>query len=157
VVVNVVAREIAAIPVRTSVQTWQAIAGLLAPAGSGSRLRLDAVTNIAAILITSEYTAQAPIVVMPASGPRVRIRTVHGLNAIDALPGEIPLAASPCAEPGWTMSLPCGIDDLEEMRTALLGHPGIEVRELTDGVTTEDAVTAKAAPWSFNYDELEKP
>jgi hypothetical protein len=155
--VNVVSRDIGAIPVRSSVQTWQVVAGLLAPAGSAGRLRLDAVTNIAAILITSEYTRQAPIIVMPASGPRVRIRTVHGLDAVDALPGEIPLAASPCADLDWTVSLPCGIDDIEEMRSALLGHPGIEVRDLTDGITVQDAVAAKAVPWSVNYDELEKP
>lgn len=154
---NAVARTVAAVPVRTSVQTWEAIAGLLAPAGSTGRLRLDAVANIAAILITAEYTTQAPIVVMPASGPRVRIRTVHGLDAVDALPGEIPLPASPCAEPGWTMSLPCGIDDIEEMRDALRGHPGIEVRDLTDGITVEETAVTEAVAWLVNYDELETP
>ncbi len=154
---NAVARTVAAIPVRTSVQTWEAIAGLLAPAGSPGRSRLDAVTNIAAILITAEYTRQAPIVVMPASGPRVRIRTAHGLDAADALPGEIPLPASPCAEPGWSVSLPCGIDDIEEFRDALSGHPGIEVRDLTEGIAVEEAATTGAAAWSVNYDELETP
>lgn len=152
-----VARTVAAIPVRTSVQTWEAIAGLLAPAGSPGRARLDAVTNIAAILITAEYTRQAPIVVMPASGPRVRIRTAHGMDAIDALAGEIPLAASPCADPGWSMSLPCGIDDIEEIRDALHRHPGIEARDLTDGITVEETTTTGAAAWSVNYDEMERP
>jgi hypothetical protein len=155
--VNVVARTVAAIPVRSSVQTWEAIAGLLAPAGSPGRLRLDAVTNIAAILITEEYTSQAPIVVIPASGPRVRIRTVHGMDALDALPGEIQLAASPCASPGWSMSMPCGIDDIEEIREALRGHLGIEVRDLTDGVTVEEPPATPATAWSVNYDEMEKP
>jgi len=155
--VTALARAVAAIPVRTSVQTWEAIAALVAPAGSPGRLRLDAVTNIAAILITEEYTRQAPIVIMPASGPRVRIRTVHGLDAVDALAGEIPLTASPCAEPGWSMSLPCGIDDIEEMREALRGHPGIEVRDLTDGITVEEASAAGAGAWSVNYDEMETP
>jgi hypothetical protein len=154
--VNAVARTVAAIPVRTSVQTWEAIAGLLAPAGSPERGRLDAVTNIAAILITAEYTGHAPIVVLPASGPRVRIRTAHDMNAIDALDGEIPLTISPCAEPGWSMSLPCGIDDIDEIREALSGHPGIDVRDLTEGITV-DETAAGAAAWSVNYDELETP
>lgn len=155
---SAVARAVAAIPVRTSVQTWEAITGLLAPAESPERARLDAVTNIAAILITAEYTRQAPIVVMPASGPRVRIRTVHGLNAIDALDEEIPLTASPCAEPGWTMLLPCGVDDIDEIRGALDGHPGINVRDLTDGITLDEAtpITGTTA-WSVSYDELETP
>jgi len=155
--VNAVAREVAAIPVRTSVQTWEAITRLLAPAGSPERGQLDAVTNIAAILITAEYTQQAPIVVMPASGPRVRIRTVHGMDAIDALAGEIPLAASPCAEPGWSMSLPCGIDDIDEIREALRGHPAIDVRDLTEGITVDETASADASAWSVNYDELETP
>ena len=154
---NAVARTVAAIPVRTSVQTWEAIAGLLAPAGSLERGRVDAITNIAAILITAEYTSQAPIVVMPASGPRVRIRTVHGMDAIDALDGEIPLTASPCAEPGWSMSLPCGIDDIDEIREVLRRHPGIDVRDLTEGITVEETAAAGAAAWSVNYDELETP
>jgi hypothetical protein len=155
--VNAVARAVAAIPVRTSVQTWEAIAAMLAPAGSPVRLRLDAVANIAAVLVTEEYTRQAPVVVMPVSGPRVRIRTVHGLDAVDALPGEIPLPVSPCAEPGWSMSLPCGIDDIEEIRHALRGHPGIEVRDLTDGITAEEPAVTGAVAWSVNYEELEKP
>lgn len=154
---NAVARTVAAIPVRTSVQTWEAIAAMLAPAGSPGRIRLDAVTNITAILVTEEYTRQAPIVVIPASGPRVRIRTVHGLDAIDALPGETPLAASPCAEPGWSISLPCGIYDIEEIRDALRGHPGIEVRDLTEGFTAEEPAATGAVAWSVNYDELETP
>jgi hypothetical protein len=155
--VNAVARTVAAIPARTSVRTWEAITGLLAPAGSPGRDRLDAITNIAAILITAEYTQQAPIVVMPASGPRVRIRTVHGMDAVDALADEIPLAANPCAEPGWNMSLPCGIDDIDEIRAALRGHPGIDVRDLTEGITAEETAAAGAAAWSVNYDELETP
>ena len=56
------------------------------------------------------------------------------------------------------MSLPCGIDDIDEIRDALRGHPGIEVRDLTDGITVEEtAPAAGAAAWSVNYDELETP
>jgi len=156
--VSTVARTVAAIPVRTSVKTWEAITGLLAPAGSAGRARLDAVTNIAAILITAEYTRQAPIVVIPASGSRVRVRTVHGTDAIEALDEEIPLAAWPCAEPGWIMSLPCGIDDIDEIRGALRSHLGIEVRDLTDGIAVEETTPATGtAAWSISYDELETP
>src|SRR5215469_4124100 len=108
---SVVSRAVAAIPVRTSVGTWEAITDLLAPAGTAGRGRLEGVTNIAAVLITAEYTQQEPIVVMPSSGPRIRIRTVHGADAEEARTEEVSLASSPCAEPGWTLSLPCGVDD----------------------------------------------
>jgi len=156
--VSVVSRTVAAIPVRTSVATWQAVTDLLAPAGSAGRGRLDAVTNIAAILITAEYTRQAPIVVIPASGPRVRIRTAHGLDAAEAQTGEIPLAMSPCAEPGWIMSLPCGVDDIKEIRAALGRHPGIEARDVTDGIAVaEPAEGAAAGGWSIDYEEMERP
>lgn len=155
---SVVSRAVAAIPVRTSVGTWEAITGLLAPAGSAGRRRLEGVTNIAAVLITAEYTQQAPIVVMPGSGPRVRIRTVHGLDAEEACTEEIPLAISPCAEPGWTLSLPCGVDDIEEIREALRPHPGIEVHDVTDGITVDEPTPSSGAEeWSINYDELERP
>lgn len=156
---SVVSRAIAAIPVRTSVATWEAITDLLAPADSAGRSRLEGVTNIAAVLITAEYTQQAPIVVMPGRGPRVRIRTVHGPDAEEAHTEEIPLTTRPCAEPGWTLSLPCGVDDIEEIREALLSHPGIEVRDVTDGITADEPTPSGGTTegWSINYDELERP
>jgi hypothetical protein len=156
--VTVVSRTVAAVPVRTSVATWKAITDLLAPAGSAGRRRLEAVTNIAAILITAEYTQQAPIVVIPASGPRIRIRTAHGLDAAETQAGEIALAVSPCAGPAWTMSLPCGIDDIEEIRAALGNHPGIEARDVTEGITVDEPPeSAAAGGWSIDYEEMERP
>jgi hypothetical protein len=156
--VTVVSRTVAAIPVRTSVATWKAVTDLLAPAGSAERGRLEAVTNIAAILITAEYTRQAPVVVIPASGPRIRIRTAHGLDAAEAQGGEFPLAVSPCAGPGWTMSLPCGIDDVDEIRAALGCHPGIEARDVTAGITVDEpSECAAAGGWSIDYEEMERP
>jgi len=154
----VVSRTVAAIPVRTSVATWKAVTDLLAPAGSGGRGRLEAVTNIAAVLIAAEYSRQAPIIVIPASGPRIRIRTAHGIDAAEARAGEILLAVSPCAAPGWTMSLPCGIDDIDEIRAALRCHPGIEARDVTDGITVDEpAEGAAAGGWSIDYQEMERP
>ena len=155
---SVVSRAVAAIPVRTSVGTWEAITDLLAPADTVGRRRLEGVTNIAAVLITAEYTQQEPIVVMPSSGPRIRIRTVHGADAEEARTEEVSLASSPCAEPGWTLSLPCGVDDIEEIRAALRAHPGIEVRDLTEGITVGEPVPSGVGEdWSINYDELENP
>jgi hypothetical protein len=154
--VTVVSRNVAAIPVRTSAGTWKAITSLLSPAGTAARDRLEAITNIAAVLIAAEYTSQAPIIVMAAGGPRVRIRTVHGLDAADTLADEIPLSVSPCAGPGWTLSLPCGIEDIEEISSALARHDGIEVRDVTDGITAA-AATGPAGSWSIDYDEMERP
>jgi hypothetical protein len=67
---------------------------------------LEAITNIAALLIADEYTRDAPIVVMPAAGPRIRVYTVHGAAAIDDEGDETPPATWPLIEPGWRLSLP---------------------------------------------------
>lgn len=155
---SVAARTVAAMPVRTSAGTWRAICTLLAPEGSAGRARLEAVTNIAAILITAEYTRQAPVVMIPPDGPRVRIRTAHGSDAIDAHADETQLVAQPCAGNGWTVSLPCGADDNEEIRAALVAHPGIEVRDVTDGVTAAAPIEkATGGRWSIDYNEMERP
>jgi hypothetical protein len=154
---TVVSRAVAAIPVRTSAGTWQAVADLLAPPGSAGRRQLEEVTNVAAILIAAEYTRQAPIVVIPASGPRVRIRTIHGPDAAEASVDELPLAIRPCAQPGWEMSLPCGVDDIDEIRAALRGHAGIEVRDVTDGITLGEDTAQPTGQWSISYDEMERP
>lgn len=153
---SVMVRGIASVPVRTSTETWRAIVDLLAPAASPGRDRLLAVTNVAAILIAEEYIQQAPIVVAPAAGARVRVRTVHGADAVDAQADEIPLAVSPCAGTAWTMSLPCGIDDVEEIRASLSAHSWITVRDVTEGITTDpsESSTKSAGSLVIDYEEM---
>ena len=109
------------------------------------------------MLIAEEYTSEAPIVVMPAAGDRVRIYTVHGAAAIE---GEEPaaLATWPLAESGWRISLPCGAVDLDDVRTALELHPHFEVRDATEGVTTASVVPQQNANGRvvIDYSELER-
>jgi hypothetical protein len=158
---SVVSRRVHSVPVRTSVETWRAIVALLSPAGHEACRSLEAITNTAAMLITEEYTRDAPIVVVPAAGPRVRIYTMHGTAAVDGDGDgdEAPLATWPLAEPGWRLSLPCGIDDIDDVRTALQSYPFIDVRDVTDGVTldAEAVVPRTAGSVSINYDEMERP
>ncbi|MEV1285509.1 hypothetical protein, partial [Modestobacter sp. NPDC049651] len=107
---SVTSRQVPSVPVRTSVATWNTIIDLLTPAGADTRTELVAVTSTVAMLIAEEYTGEAPIVVMPATGDRIRDYTVHGPPAVE---GEdpAPLATWPLAEPGWRVSLPCGAVD----------------------------------------------
>lgn len=142
---SVIARRIAAIPARTSTETWQAIVELLAPPGSAAHRDLTAITGVAAILISEEYTRQAPIVVMPASGPRIRVHTIHGMDAIEAISEETPLYGGGLTEPGWQVSLPCGTSDLDEMTAALAATPAITVRDASEGLTASTAVGAGSA------------
>lgn len=142
---SVIARRIAAIPARTSTETWQAIADLLGSSGSTAHRELTAITSVGAILISEEYTSQAPIVVMPVTGPRIRIHTVHGMDAIEAIGEETPLYGGGLTESGWSMSLPCGTDDLDQMAAELATFPAITVRDLREGLSVQESVSANAA------------
>jgi hypothetical protein len=155
---TVIARRIASVPVRTSVDTWTAVVDLLTAAGGAARADLEAVTNIAAMLISEEYTRDAPIVVSPRRGARIRVYTLHGLDAVDARDDEAPLATRPLDEPGWTMSLPCGVDDIQDIRGALQAHPHISVRDTTEGITVEATTGASTVgSLEIDYDEMERP
>jgi hypothetical protein len=156
--VSVVIRNIASVPVRTSVGTWKAIVDLLAPAPGLGRDELLAVTNAAAILISEEYTAQAPIIVVPASGARVRVRTVHGEDAIATQSEERALTVSPCLGTNWSVSLPCGIDDVDEIRAALDAHTQITVRDLAEGLAVElpEQQAKSAGTITIDYEEMNR-
>jgi hypothetical protein len=156
---SVVSRRVPSVPVRTSVETWKAIVVLLTRADHEARTSLVAITNIAAMLITEESTRDAPIVVVPVAGPRVRVYTVHGTAAVDDDGDETPLATWPLAEPGWRLSLPCGIDDIDDVRAALQQYPFIDVRDVTEGITVDAVALAPRAAGSvsINYDEMERP
>lgn len=156
---SVVARTIPSVPVRTSVATWTSVIDLLTAPDHEARGSLASITSIAATLIAEEYTREAPIVVKPASGDRVRLYTTHGTAAIEA--DEPPsLATWPLIEPGWTMSLPCGIDDIDHVRTLLEPYPFADVRDLTEGITAAQVTPVsmpRVSPLKINYDELERP
>jgi hypothetical protein len=157
---SVVPRRVPAIPVRTSTQTWTRIVALLTAPEHAARDTLTAISNTAAMLISEEYTADSPIVVLPMAGPRVRIYTVHGTAAIDADDEDVPpLASWPMVEPGWRLSLPCGIDDIDEVRAALQSYPDIEVRDTTEGLTVDatEAVSTGTVMVTINYSEMERP
>lgn len=159
---SIVARRVAAIPKRTSVDTWRTIVGLLARPGSAAHDELTAVTNIGAMLIADEYTRAAAIVVTASAGPRVRIYTVHNDDALDEDEvNEAPLASYPTDETDWQVSLPCADGELDAVTAALAGHPHVVARALTDDVDNTFATTASATGTSgmpvINLAELERP
>ncbi|MEW1568585.1 hypothetical protein AB0454_37130 [Streptomyces sp. NPDC093509] len=153
---SVIARRIASAPHRTSSQTWQAIVDLLAPNAGTARTTLLAVVGPSSVTIAEEYTSNAAIVVMPATGPRIRIRTVHGSDALDAAQSETPLSSRPLDQTGWLLSLPCAEDDLDELRAALAGHSQVSVRALDDDVPDGIPAQARGARIVINTDELEQ-
>jgi len=88
---------------------------------------------------------------------------VHGTAAIESEADEAPLATWPLAEAGWTLSLPCGIDDIDDVRAALAPYPFLEVRDVTAGITTTSSATTPGAAGRasgavvIDIDELERP
>ena len=150
-------RRVPSVPVRTSVATWNAIIDLLTPASSGAHADLAEVTGTVAMLIAEEYTREAPIVVMPTAGDRVRVYTVHGTAAVE---GEdpAPLANWPLTGAGWRISLPCGAADLDDVRAALQPHPRFEVRDVTEGIAAASMppVPRTSSRVLIDYAEMER-
>jgi len=74
---SVVVRRVAATPVRGATATWERVCDLLAQAGTEEHQRLHSVRNVAAIIIAEQYSADAPIIILPPRGNRIRIYTLH--------------------------------------------------------------------------------
>ena len=157
-----VARRVASVPVRTSVETWVATCNLLARPGTDAHGDLTAISSIAAVLIAEEYTSAAPIIVTAAGSPLVRVYTVHGDDAPDAEVNEEPLALVPCENDDWAVSLPCAAVDLVEISSALDGSTRFTVRDLDVGIhlVKESKSTDRDASGALpiiNLAEMERP
>ncbi len=138
----VVVRRIGSVPARNATDTWRAIAATIAEPGSSPYSMLIEATGVAAMLIAEAYTRDAPVVVDPTSGPRVRLYTVHGNDADDAIAEETPLATWPTEGAGWTVSLPCAEQDLVFASSALTGLSAVSVRDVALGLAVESNTAA---------------
>jgi hypothetical protein len=140
--ITVITRRIIATPARSAAETWNVIAGLLAPDTKGdARKEILSVIGIASSLIASEAMKDAAIVVS-GSGPRVRIRCIYDEEAIigeDA--SEERLAICP-TEGDWVMSFPCPPDDLKWVQESLRKHSTrITARDLSEEPFSESTET----------------
>jgi len=156
---TVLARRIASVPRRTSVQTWQVISELLAPAGTPARATLDAATGPAAMLIAEEVTGDAPII-LSGTGPQLRLYTLHGEAAMEAdLDQEASFPFVP-THGDWALSLPASPEDLDTVRAALAAiSPRISVRDSTDTDRGRAAAASRrsASIPVIDIAELERP
>jgi hypothetical protein len=135
---TVITRRIGSVPVRTGTETWHAIVSLIAEPGSEAQTRLNSITGIAAMLIAETYTQEAPVIIIPSSGSRVRVYTVHGDEAEETTGDETALAYWPTSDTGWSISLPCGSDDLGFASARLASTPEITVRDLVLGISLDN-------------------
>lgn len=134
---SVVSRKLRATPVRSSSETWEVIALLLAPDDSSdAHVELMSVSGTAASLISSDAMKDAAVV-CTGSGPRVRIYCLYGEDAItgdDA--NESPLQHCPTDEE-WEASLPCPTKDLDWVNRSL--------KEQSNRITARD-MSARLGP-----------
>lgn len=155
---SVVARRLASVPRRTSVETWQRLVDLVSTDGSRARAELSSITSVASMLIAEEYTNTAPVTIS-GGGPLVRVYTLHGEDAIEhELDDEAELACDPTAGSSWLMSLPAAGADVEIARAAVAAAAHVEVRDLAEAERWTAARTASPLPdLVLDLEELERP
>lgn len=155
---TVVARRLASIPRRTSVETWQRLIDLISAEDSPARAELSSITSAASMLIAEEHTKIAPVTIS-GGGPFVRIYTLHGEEAIEHdLNDEARFAFDPTAGDSWLLSLPATGADVQVARPAIAAAAHVEVRDVADA---ERATVARTTPSTqelvLDLRELERP
>lgn len=149
---TVLVRRIGSVPARTSSETWRAIVSTIAEPGSDAYSTLIKATGVASMLIAETTTRDAPVVVKPPEGPLVRVYTVHGADADDAIIEEAPLATWPTAGSGWNVSLPCPEEDMAFASGALAAISEVSVRDAALGLTVESATSTEDTPSHLRVD-----
>jgi hypothetical protein len=156
--VSVVARRVASVPRRTSVETWQRVVELVTAPDSDARVELEGVTSVAATLIADEHTKTAPITIA-GGGPLVRVYTLHGDDAIEAdLDDEDEFAFNPTAGNSWLLSLPATGSDLVAAESLLSGAPHVEAHDPnTTERSNEERAKAATGDLVLDLEELTRP
>lgn len=110
---TVAARRFAAVPKRTSAETWEAITSTICAEDANATREFRAVAGIAAAMISEEALKEQPLVI-EGGGVRVRVYCIYGEAALgDDDINEAFLAANPFAADGWRCHLPCEAGDLK--------------------------------------------
>jgi len=108
--VSRVVRRVRSVPIRNASETWAFIIDLLAPPDDAMRTELEIAGNVAAMLISEEHSAEAPIL-LSGCGPQVRVYTIHGDGAVDGgSANEMALTLTPSES--WALRLPATGPDL---------------------------------------------
>jgi hypothetical protein len=148
---TVASRTFKSTPERDAARTWTEIVELLTQGKIGAaRTELLAVAGIAASVIADQAPKEAAITVT-CDGPRTRIYCVYDDDAVEGSDAnETPLGFDPL-KGDWRISLPCLIDDLGWVQSALKKHSNrITARDLNDAVSGAAEVAAKSAGLVFD-------
>ena len=129
---TIVRRAFRSTPARDAYMTWTAIVDMLTHGKEGeAKAELLAVAGVVACVIADHAPTHAPIVVT-CDGPRTRIYCLYDNDAIDGSDArEDSLGYDPLTG-NWCVSLPCSVDDLPWIESALKRHSNrITARDLT--------------------------
>lgn len=155
---TVMARRVAATPIRSAAETWEKIVEVLAPEPeSVARKELVKAEGVACASISSEATKDAPIVVW-GGGPRVRVYCVFDEDAVtgDGV-NEGALPGSP-TKGDWKMSIPCPPEDVAWSNHKLATFSSrISARSLEEDVADDQSEeSAGSVSSAINLDEFLK-
>lgn len=159
---TVLARKVAATPVRLATDAWQRIVDLLAPTNTAARTELMSIVGVASSLITEESMKGSPIIVT-GDGPRVRLYCLYGDDAIEgSKTNEATIPGSPAESgDGWKMSLPCPSDDLEWVRASLKKRSTrVTARDMSETRLQEEAdenAATSASAATINMESFLRP
>ncbi|MCY4087901.1 MAG: hypothetical protein OXG37_13730 [Actinomycetia bacterium] len=155
---SVVARRIASVPRRTSVETWRRIVELVTTDSSDARTELDSVASVASSLIADEHAKSWPIT-LSGSGPFVRIYTLHGDDAVEAdLSDEAELSFDLTLGESWLLSLLAGGADFAVATKLVAGAPHVEVRDVGAATASPEPDAGAAVPeLAVGLHELTRP
>jgi hypothetical protein len=152
--VTVIARRVRSVPVRLASETWEVICDMIAPRGTSARVELDAVANVAAMLISEQYTGSAPIIISGV-GPQVRVYTLHGDDAIDAEDDGLPVHHQLDGE-GWFVSLPARQPDVDVARGLINAAGRITVRDVDESDDAASRPTLAQGSATIDLEELSR-
>ncbi|WP_324289055.1 hypothetical protein VZQ01_06640 [Myxococcus faecalis] len=142
-------RTFRSVPHRDAVRTWTDIVELLTQGKAGAdRDELLAVTGVVSCLITDQSPKEAPIVVT-CDGPRTRIYCIYDEDAVDGTDASEDVLGYDPLEGQWSVSLPCGTDDLAWVQSTLSTHGSrVTARDVSSGISIDDDETrlSKAGP-----------
>lgn len=144
---TVASRTFSSTPQRDAGTTWQSIVALLTQGKeSAARDELLRVAGVASSVIADQSPKDAAIIVT-CDGPRTRIYCLYDDDAIDGSDAnEDPLGFDPL-KGDWQVSLPCDLDDLSWVQTALKERSSrVTARDKSTATTPEQNAASASAP-----------
>lgn len=142
---STVARKFVSVPQRSSRETWDMIALLLAPDKTGDAYKeIMKVQGVASSLISRETMESSAIVVYGGPGPRVKVYCLYGNDAIGGDGANETALATVPTQGDWKMSLPCPSEDLAWVQEALKTDSArITARDMSTSVSDDEEAKEK--------------